>query len=265
MNDIKRPLDFQCTIGQHFGANATSFYSSEGLRGHPGIDESCGYGSDIKAYADGIAYSLYTPQKPASDGYTAIFTICETPLEVFELAYGHVSDITVAIGATVRKGQVIGKEGNKGVVYSGGQLITLAMQRAGDTRGSHRHGQKRPLKRVKDYGRYDIPLRTAKGIYRDAEGFAYIHADPNNGYAGCTNFAGDLWTRNLAPFMSGYDVYLLQKALVLQGYADHEPTDYYGTITMGAVMAFQREAGLAPVGLFGPQTRAMLNAVYKTI
>lgn len=265
--EIKRPLDFECTIGQGFGENANGSYAASGLAGHTGIDESCGYGSEIRAYADGVVFALHTPEKPAKDGYTAIYVLCHTPLEFFELAYGHVSRIDVKVGDRVTKGQVIGAEGNKGTVYQGGVRITLAMQKAGDKRGSHRHVQKRPLYRSKDLQPGREHLRNGNGTVFDEDGFYYYRAIPENGFAGCTNLAGDLWTRSMQFGSRGYDVYLLQKALVLQGFLphDHQPTEFYGTLTQFAVAHFQRLTGISPaLGFFGPKTRATLNAIYKT-
>jgi hypothetical protein len=57
-------------------------------------------GSACHSATSGV-YSTYPIAHPASDGYTAVFTICETPLETFEFSYGHVSEIDCAIGQTV--------------------------------------------------------------------------------------------------------------------------------------------------------------------
>src|SRR4051794_11649669 len=92
-----------CDFGQIFGANANPLYAGGGLYGHPGVDISCGYGSLIEALATGVVYSMYTPERPANDGYTAIYTVCQTALEMFELSYGHVSQIDVKIGDYVYK------------------------------------------------------------------------------------------------------------------------------------------------------------------
>ena len=261
-----RPLDFECTIGQPFGENQNDFYASIGLRGHTGIDEACGYGTNVHAYAPGHVYSMYTVEHPANDGFVCVYTICQTDLEIFEFSYGHLSQIEVKLGNDVQKGEKIGEEGNKGVVYSGGRRITLAMQARGDRRGSHRHVQKRPLYKVKKIRPGDMPLTTAQGTYRDKDGYYYVQADPNNGYAGCRDFAHELFNKNLYLGSRGYDVYLLQKALIRQGYGNHEPTDYFGTITLGMVREYQKHAGISPaLGFFWPKTRAALNAVYKPI
>ena len=50
-----------------------------------------------------------------------------------------------------------------------------------------------------------------------------------------------------------------QKILSSLGYLSITPTGYYGTITEGAVKAFQRANNISPVGTVGPLTRAALN------
>ncbi len=179
------PLQLQCTLGQAFGGNSNPIYSASGLRGHTGFDEACGYGTEIRSYVDARVYELFNIGNPANDGYTAILSIVETPLEVFEWIVGHVSRIDANIGDSIVKGQVIGAEGNHGPVYNGGVPITLAMQAAGDRRGSHRHMQKRPLNKVRMTVAGKQYLRTrASATYRDENGFYYEIALPGNGYAG---------------------------------------------------------------------------------
>src|SRR4051812_39560740 len=86
-----------CNEGQGFSQNFNPSYSAGGLIGHTGIDVACGYGSPIAALVAGEVYSTYPIDHPASDGYTAVFTICHTPLEDFEFSYGHVSEIDCQI------------------------------------------------------------------------------------------------------------------------------------------------------------------------
>src|SRR4051812_25338834 len=207
----------QCDIGQGFAKNYNPSYKGWNLLGHTGQDETCGYGSDIRALANGIVYSAYTPAKPASDGYTAVFTLCRTPLETFEFSYGHVSEITTHIGDTVLVGDVIAKEGNRGVVYSGNTLITLAMQAAGNKHGSHRHYQKRRvLERMRTTG--GRMLQTATGTYRDYMGSYYEIADPNNGFNGCVDWTAPLFDYDLGVSEASYEVLMLQRAMVIEGF-----------------------------------------------
>lgn len=266
MSSFLRPLDFECTIHQGFGDNANDFYRSIGLKAHPGVDEACGYGSEVKSYVEGYVYAVYTPENPASDGYTAVYMLCKTPLETFEFSVGHLSRVDVVVGQYVKEGDVIGLEGNKGTVYSGGQRITRAMQDRGDTRGSHRHVQKRPYREVSTISPHRHYLYDAYGIYKTPEGKFCEIVDYWNGYNGCVDFTRPLWKRDLFFGMSGYDVALLQKALVQLGYGDFEPTGFYGTKTTQAVARYQKEAGLTPtVGYCGTKTKRLLNATYNQL
>lgn len=259
------PGQLECTLSQRFGDNATDLYASTFLDGHPGDDESCGYGSDIDSYVEGDVPYLYTPDKPADDGYTSIFIICKTPLEYFEFSYGHVSQINVKIGDHITKGQLVGKEGNKGAVYHNGVRITLEQQRDGSTEGSHRHVQKRVLYRVQSTTPHDKPMKDAHGIFHDPNGYRYIQALPNNGYNSCVDFLKPIFNTTLLPGSSGYYVSLWQKALVLQGFADFVPTGFYGALTFAATRAFQKAAGLDQVGVAGPKTRGIMNAIYHQV
>lgn len=256
-------MNLVCNIGQCFGGNANPFYKGIGLKGHTGWDENCGWGTDIASYVNGKVYSLYTPDKPASDGFTAIYTLVETPLETFEFCVGHVSQINVKIGDNITKGQIIGKEGNHGVVYSGGQLITLAMQAAGDHRGNHRHNQKRCLVKSKTAVPGKTYLSTVNGLYFDGNYYEIVNY--NNGYNGCVDFMAPLFNRDLYVGTSGYDVLLLQRALVLEGFATFEPQGDFGPKTFSAVKAFQKAHNLPATGYLGRLTRGILNTKYTQL
>ncbi len=262
------PLQLQCTLGQAFGGNQNTFYAGQGLKGHPGCDEHCGYGTDIASYVDQFIYTLYPVGAPANDGYTAIFGIVETDLEVFEWIEGHVSRIDVSIGDSVKKGQVIGAEGNHGVVYQGPELITLAMQAAGDHRGSHRHIQKRPLNKVRLTSVSKQYLRTRDRVpYRDDNGFYYEIVMPYNGYAGCVDPLAPLFPRDLFVGRTGYDVLLLQRAMCHRGYLSQENCiGTFGPKTAAAVIKYQAWYGINPMlGYCGPRTRAVLNEEFSQV
>lgn len=250
-----------CYVGQGFGKNYNPSYHDGGLLGHTGVDVNCGWGTPIKSLTDGLVYSTYPVEYPASDGYTAVFVITETALETFEMSYGHVSEIDCVIGQKVQKGDAIAKEGNKGTVYSGNTLITLAQQAAGVRDGHHRHYQKRPVVKIKQMsGRM---LYTAQGVYRDEQGNYYQVFDYNNGFNGCTDWSVPLFNRNLAFGMSGYDVYLLQKACVKEGCATFNPTGFFGVLTVAAVVRLQQKNNISPtLGYCGPITREYLNNTY---
>lgn len=245
-----------CRQDQGFGENPATYRKLSGTEGHPGNDRACGYGTPIYSPVRGLVYALYTPEKPASDGYTGIYILCRTTLEVFEFSVGHVSSIVVSIGQMVEVGDLLGYEGNKGAVWQGGVRITLAMQAAGDRRGSHRHYQKRLVVPVKRRGKVRV-LTNARGAYRDIAGNFYEWAFPRNGFNSCVDFGKPLFTENLTRGMSSYQVLLLQRALGLS-----QQTGFFGPATQAALLQFQRANGLDPVGTVGPRTRALLNSRY---
>jgi hypothetical protein len=255
-------------ITQFFGGNANPFYHGQGLKGHPGTDEVVGYGTPINAYFPMKVYKVYTPSKPSYDGtgYTQVAGIVETPLETFEMVYGHCNPSALE-GQSINVGDVIGTEANHGTIYFGGDEITLAMQQAGDTRGSHRHIQKRPLRKVTTINNSKTYLSVFPGSLL-FDGYYYELVDVNNGYNGCVDvqlpiFIRDLQSGILFP-SKGYDVECLQRALKAEGFApDYQPTGYFGSLTKRDVRLFQAKYGIPATGLVGPMTRAKLNELYS--
>jgi len=248
----------KCTIHQGFGESPNTY---KPLKGHPGFaDSMCGYGSVVLSPVKGLVYSLYTPERPAKDGYTAVYILCKTSLEVFELSIGHLSKIYVKVGDMVDVGTPLGEEGNKGYVFQGGKQITLAMQKAGSKEGSHRHNQKRVLREtfVRPTGSTKC-LRTANGPYRSEDKMYYVYAFPTNGYASCVDALKPLFPRNLSDGDTGYDVELMQRAI---GLSETYQSGYFGAKTIKALVEFQRANDLEPLGICGPKTRALLNARY---
>lgn len=265
MDPLKPTATTTCSIAQPFGANADPFYAQGGLKGHPGWDIHCGYGSLIVAPFDMYVYSVIGTGSPllGPEGYTQVGGIVETPLETFEWIIGH-CDPTIQPGP-VKKGDQLATEANHGPVYDGNTQITLAMQQAGDRRGAHRHYQKRPVIKVPNTSSKGTYLN-AYGFYKDADGNYYEVYAPNNGYQGCVDWNLPLFNRNLYLGTSGYDVYLLQKALALEGCATFAPTGFFGAMTLAAVIRYQTKHGLNPnVGFCGPLTRAQLNATYTPL
>ncbi len=252
-------------VTQFFGGNANPIYNGIGLKGHPGFDEVYGYGTDIHSYVNGVVYEVYPIAGPAADGYTGIFCIVDSQFEVYEWIVGHMSRIDIDKEQQVTKGQIIGAEGNHGPVYSGGIQITLAMQQAGDKRGSHRHNQKRPCIRVThtEPGKTYLQARFASP-YRDHDGFYYEVYDPANGYAGCTDPLTSVFKRDLTVGMSGYDVFILQKILASEGCAPFAPTGYMGLLTKAALAKTQQKYGIEPTaGYLGPKSRLFLQQKYS--
>lgn len=258
----------KCGVAQGFGANANPSYAGAGLKGHTGIDSSCGFGAPIHAPFNMLVYKVLTVDSPARDGsgFTGVFGIVDDGLEMFEFMIGHCNP-SVQIGDQVKKGDVIGTEANHGTVYSGGQQITLAMQKAGDQRGHHRHNQKRPVMKVQ----HTQPGQFYLDCYSDSPAGTLFCTANNyyqiwnylNGYNGCIDPSISVFQRNLQFGMSGYDVYVLQNVLAKEGLATYAPTGYFGNLTKNSMVALQDKLGIQPdAGLFGPITRAAVINKY---
>lgn len=184
-------MQLECKMSQPFGANAITTYVAGGLKGHTGVDSGCGFGTPIHAvWGNEYVYKVLTKESPANDGsgFTGIFTIINDERGCFEFLYGHGNPAPSLLGTTLSKGQVIGTEANNGEVYSGGVRITLEMQQNGDTRGAHRHDQKRPLRRDVALQPNTQYLTALGGGFTNYNGFFYAIPDFNNGYAGCVDW-----------------------------------------------------------------------------
>jgi murein DD-endopeptidase MepM/ murein hydrolase activator NlpD len=162
---------------------------------HTGVDYRNGYGSPVYSDNYGWVYKINTTEQSPS-GWAGVYYICPDEKEGFvEVCQGHLSEIYVKVGDVVREGQMIGREGNKGEVYSGGTRITKEMQMAGDKRGSHVHEQFRPVRRVskpsqgKHYlnGESKHGYTDKDGRYRDKKGMYYEIKYQDNGTKGCIN------------------------------------------------------------------------------
>jgi hypothetical protein len=255
------------TITQGFGLNYNNSYQTSGLKGHPGVDYSKCYGAPIHSLFDQeYVYKVLTVDHPANDGsgFTGVFTIIDNGIETFEFLYGH-GDPQVKVGDILHKGDLVMTEGNHGQVFSGGIQITLTMQKAGDKRGTHVHGQKRPLyKHTFMRGGYSY-LTGPDGNAYCKDGVYYAYAFPNNGYAGCVDWTAPFFSRNLMLGMSGYDVQCLQNFLKARGFLKiDQTTDYFGKATLGAVSAFQKANGISPIlGFVGEKTRQLINSILQ--
>lgn len=251
-----------CTEGQPFAANFNPSYGLSGLEGHTGQDWSCGFGTPIHSNYAGYVYKVLTVEHPSNDGsgFTGVFMIVDDDKECFEWLVGHCNPSVVA-DTWIKKGDLIGTEANHGEVYSGNIQITLAMQAAGDQRGAHRHYQKRPISKSKTVSQPALSASNdLAGLYRSPDGFYYPVWNYNNGFHGCVDptlpvFQRDLWLGN-----TGYDVYVLQRILSTLGFFTVEPTGYFGTVTLGAVSAYQKKHGISPIaGYFGTKTRVAMS------
>jgi peptidoglycan hydrolase-like protein with peptidoglycan-binding domain len=102
---------------------------------------------------------------------------------------------------------------------------------------------------------------TARG--RNPGGNYYLVYDFKNGYNGCVDWSQPLFNRNLFVGCTGYDVLLLQRALVKEvGFNPADCIGIFGPKTFAFVRTLQKARGISSTGFVGPLTRASLNATY---
>lgn len=259
---MKFDIQNTCIEAQRFAGNSVSYYKDHGLTGHTGIDVVCGYGHEILSPYDGYVYKVMTQEHPAWDGsgYTAVCMIVDDGVELFEYQAGHCNP-TVTEGTYVKKGDVIGTEANHGLVWSVGVQITYAMQKAGDTRGSHTHHQKRPVIKVKKNNGYLLTVYNTGDPFKDKEGYSYEYG--YDALLGCVDPLKPVLYRDIWFGMSGYDVACLQRIFKKEGLADYDATGYFGIKTLVSAIKFQEKYNIKPTyGYVGPITRSLLVHKY---
>lgn len=183
-------------IAQRFGANANPLYAQSGLKGHTAYDWSVPYGTPIpNCVANAYCYSVMHKDDPDLGKYRAVFTIVKDLQNIYEVSYGHCSEIIAEVGKTYQVGEVLGRVGNTGDVYSGNHYVTLSEKQAGSHAGAHLHGpQIRPVRRVRAQNT-SLPnwsswyLMDENGFYKDSDGYFYETINRDNGYNGCISLA----------------------------------------------------------------------------
>ena len=182
MPKFKRPP----RITQLFLENANPAYTTMGLGGHPGIDYTNGYGSQVKFDNSGYVYKVYKPSDLRSTGFVGVYQLVPVLGDTFvEVCYGHMSKVFVGTGY-FPEGYVLGLEGNLGeIIYSGGERITIDQQLSGDKRGSHVHIQYRPvIKSAVATKDHDYLTDGSGKLYNDGSYYQVIH---RNSVAGCVD------------------------------------------------------------------------------
>jgi murein DD-endopeptidase MepM/ murein hydrolase activator NlpD len=143
---------FPYTVSQPFGANATSSYARDGLKGHPAVDFNATFNQPIYSVTRGMGrvYKKFNESNPDLMKYRAPCELVDFDDCTLEITYGHCNDINCSLGQ-VSKGQQIATAGNTGECYSGGRLVTLEEKKAGSHAGTHLHLQFRKCDRTKKY------------------------------------------------------------------------------------------------------------------
>lgn len=132
---------------QKKGIITSLFSDNSGYRPstHTGVDWYIGYGKPVTTDNAGVVAHIDTN---GSDGWRAVWILVPHEDYLMEVCLGHLKDIFVEVGEWVDEDQVIGTEGNFGLVYSNGVQVTPAMRKAGSKAGSHVHEQYRPVQLV---------------------------------------------------------------------------------------------------------------------
>lgn len=125
------PVDMQWTISQRFGENKQNYPKRQG---HPGIDYATPVGCPVYAVADG---KIKLAEYRASGNYGREIDLC---FGKWHVIYGHLSEIDVQAGDTVKRGDVLG--------YTGG---ALSDPMRGMSTGPHLHFEVRDLTQPQGY------------------------------------------------------------------------------------------------------------------
>lgn len=150
---------------------------------HTGVDWTIGWAVPVRTDNAGYVYKIHRFEETAS-GWQAVWLLVPEGDHFVEVCYGHLLEVHVKVGQWVKEDQVVGLEGNRGEVYSGGRRITKAMQLAGSKEGHHVHEQYRPVRAVwKVYTGRHYLNNTDGSRYRDKLGRYYeiIHENEQQG------------------------------------------------------------------------------------
>ena len=196
------------TLTQGFAQNANISYARDGLVGHTAQDYGVPYGTQIPCCADNsYCYSVMNKDNPDLMRYRAVFTLVETEAGIYEVSYGHCSEITAEVGKTYMAGDIIGRIGNTGIVFVWNHEVTAAEKHAGSHAGAHLHGpQVRPVKKIKKITKGKTYLYDQEGRLK-IDGFYFEVLDYENGTNGCVD------PRN---FLSIYDANKAQQIKSIQ-------------------------------------------------
>lgn len=206
---VKFKLRTKGVITQYFGGSPASNptqYTVRGQSGHSGIDSQLGWNAPVECDNDGMVYKVFRKENSSENWQGVYMLVHDKDDEFVEVCQGHFNTILVREGYHILEGTVIGLEGNKGYVFSGGVQITPAMQEAGDKRGHHVHTSYRPVRRVSRVKRGEQYLLTVAGVkYQDPAGNYYEIINKDNGFKGCVN-----------PYLYLYENSIQEKLTLLQ-------------------------------------------------
>lgn len=272
---LQRPFP-KSTLSQAFSLNDVPLYVEKGLTGHTGQDYVVAWGTPVPCAVDNsYCYSTINKDNPDPSKYRTPCFIVEDETGVYEIIYGHASDILAIPDRMYHAGEIVSKVGNTGAVYVGGRETTTAAKLKGSKDGSHLHFQVRLLtKVVKTRKGYNYVV-DGNGILKK-DGYYYEVVNYDNGRNGCIDpepFFEEkkpyIFTRDLYLGVSGPDVLALQKYLNSHGFtistqgagSPGKETAYFGRLTKNALARYQIAKGIWPAsGHFGSITRSYFNS-----
>lgn len=129
-------------VSQYFGENKEFYLQNFGLPdGHNGIDIHVKYGEDLIACFDGWVLKDYDGQNSDLRKGYGIQIITDYDLGVYYVAVYWHNQIGNPLKDSdiVKVGDIIGKEGNSGSVYSGGNYCALETRNKSPYCGAHLH------------------------------------------------------------------------------------------------------------------------------
>ncbi len=249
---LKNPLK-HLLVSQKFGVNGLPIYNEQGLAGHNGTDFITGFGTEVYASTDGMAYYQID-----SAGGHGVIVITSEQFEYkgeqiyFKTIYWHLIDPIkhpeyespiqdFPLGKQVKAGDIIGYADSTGL-----------------STGNHLHFGLKPLKKIND--------NLYQNIEQENGYFGAINPEP---YLEGATVVKDFFLKDLKLNMVHPDVMRLQVWLNKNGYpltatgigsTGHE-TANFGKLTLGAVKRFQGANNLPQTGYFGPLSRAVINKI----
>lgn len=209
-------------INQPFG-NPNPIYTSQGLKGHNGIDFAARHGQSVYAAHDGTCY-------PGIDDHGGN-GVTLTHLEGWQTIYWHLiqDDAVVHTGQKVKAGDLLGYADSTGV--STGDHLHFGLALVGTPNNNGYHGYSDPTPYFNGKFAEDIsvlpPLFTFKNTLRLKS-----------------------WSN---------DVKQLQLVLKKINLYDGAIDGVFGPITEASVKQFQLQKDLVTDGICGPKTNAELN------
>lgn len=137
------------SIFQGFGENKADYAPIGYPGGHPGLDILAYQGAPIVAPMDGTI--VFVKNDAKSLGGISIWLVSSD--EKYLFSFGHLQEVLVGVGRTVKEGEQIAKMGNTGFVISGG---TKYWGNAPAGKGVHLHFNIVPLKSWKGINNYSL-------------------------------------------------------------------------------------------------------------